>query len=439
MALREAALDRRAMTPVRWVAGAVCLAGVVPLAPLLRAPEGAAYLLLVVLLLVSAAALLAPALAPPLVRLPRAAARGPALVLARWSAGGRRTAPAATPVLMTVALAGATLAGTATLSASQAATVRDHVTAPVVVTPAGPAPLSPAVTAAARGTPGVAGALPVKQAFAFDRDGGTVRQRPAWYLDGPAAAGTLRLPVATGSLDGLTGDTVAVTRSVAGAHGWTVGSHAALWLGDGAAVRLRVVATLHDRLGLPTVLLPWRLAAAHSALPVPDAVYIGLSGGGTRDALRAAVAPLGGTVVPTGTYLSTVDAEFDRLARLALLAIVGMAVLYTGVSIANSQVMAVAARAGELAALRLAGATPGQVRRIVAAEAVLAGAAGVLLAAAVTAATLAVVAAGLGPVATRVSVAVPWPPLAVTCAACVAIAALAGLATAHRPAAGVRP
>ena len=428
-ALRAASVERRAMSPARWGAGAVCVAGIVPLAPLLRVPEGAAYLLLVVLLLVSGAALLAPAVAPPIVRRLCAGTRGPARELTRHSAGGRRTGSTATPVLMTVALAGATLAGTATLSATQAGTVRDHVTAPLVVTPSGPTALSDAITAAARGTPGVTAAVPVKQTFAYDRAG---RQQPAWYLDGPAATGALRLPTVTGTLADLNGEAVAVTRSVADAHGWTVGSTAELWLGDGAPVRLRVVATLHDRIGLPTVLLPWRLASAHSALPAPDAVYIGLAPGAQSTALRKKVGALGGTVVPTSAYLSTVDAEFDRLARLALLAIVGMAVLYTAISIANTQLMAVAARADELATLRLAGATPSQIRRIVVCEATLATTAGGLLAAAVTAATLAVLAVGLAPVASDVHIVVPWPTLAATAAACVAIAALASLAPTYR-------
>jgi putative ABC transport system permease protein len=225
---------------------------------------------------------------------------------------------------------------------------------------------------------------------------------------------------------------VAVSRSVADAHSWTVGSTAELWLGDGALVRLRVVATLHDRFGLPTVLLPWQLASAHSARPVPDAIYIGVGPGTESTALRENVGVLGGTVVPTSAYLSTVDAEFDRLARLALLAIVGMAVLYTAISIANTQLMAVAARAGELATLRLAGATPGQIRRIVVCEAALASTAGGLLAAAVTAATLAVIAVGLAPVASGVHIVVPWPTLAATAAACIAIATLASLAPTYR-------
>ncbi len=59
------------------------------------------------------------------------------------------------------------------------------------------------------------------------------------------------------------------------------------------------------------------------------------------------------------------DAEFDRLARLALLAVIGMALAYTGISIANTQLIAVAGRAGELAALRRLGATPRQLRWIV--------------------------------------------------------------------------
>jgi len=109
-----------------------------------------------------------------------------------------------------------------------------------------------------------------------------------------------------------------------------------------------------------------------------------------------------------------------------------VAVLYTGISIANTQLMAVAGRADELAVLRLAGATPAQVRRVVAGEAILAAAAGGLLAAAVTAAALATVATGLGPVATTVRFAVPWQVLGATAVTCVTIAALAAIVPTYR-------
>ena len=429
-ALRAASVDRRTMTPGRWVLGLACIAGAILVTPMMRTTEGAAYLLLVALLLILGCALAAPALAPPLVRLLSAGTRSPAGLLARHSAlaAARRTASTATPALITISLAGATLAGTATLSAAQARSVRDHVIAPAVVVAAGQAALSDAITAEAGRAPGVTAAVPVKQTFAYDRDEAMIRQRPAWYIDGPMAAHTLRLPLTAGTLADLTSDTVAVSRSMAEAHGWAIGTQADLWLGDGAPVRLRVVATLEDGLGLPAVLLPWSMASAHAALPLPDAIYLALAPAADPAAINNAVRPLGGQLVPTDTYLSTMDAEFDRLARLALLAVIGMALAYTGISIANTQLMAVAGRANELATLRLLGATPHQLRRIVVREAALASAVGILLAGAITAGTLAAITTALSPVLSTVPIMIPWPPLIAITISCGLVASLASLA-----------
>jgi putative ABC transport system permease protein len=59
-----------------------------------------------------------------------------------------------------------------------------------------------------------------------------------------------------------------------------------------------------------------------------------------------------------------------------LLAIIGAALAYTGVAVANTQLMATTGRAGDLATLRLAGASTGQVRRTIASEALVALVAG---------------------------------------------------------------
>ncbi|WP_285774824.1 FtsX-like permease family protein [Microtetraspora sp. NBRC 13810] len=324
---------------------------------------------------------------------------------------------------------------------------RDHVTAPVAVVAAGAAALPDTVAAAARRAPGVTAAVRVKRTSAYDREDGMVRQRAAWYVDGPDVTRVLRLPVTAGSAAGLTGGAVAVAQTVADAHGWRVGSQATLRLGDGAAVRLRVAATYRDRLGLPAFLLAWPLASGHTAVPAPDAVYLALAPKATAtattatatptattasaaaviEAVEAAVRPLGGTVVPTAVHLAAVDAEFDSLARLALLAIIGMAVVYTGISVANVHLMAATGRAHDLTTLRLAGATWGRLFMIAGCEAALTGVAGALLACLVTAATLAAVAVAVRPLVSTVPLAIPWPPLLATAAACVIAALLAGL------------
>ncbi|MDH2424356.1 ABC transporter permease [Sphaerisporangium sp. TRM90804] len=422
-ALREAAAEHRGMTATRWVFGLALPAGVIPIAPFLATPEGGAYLLVVVMLLILGCALLLPVLMRPFAWA-LTPGRGPIAVLARAGvrAESRRYASAIAPVLVTVGLAGASLAGTETISAAQAAGLRAQLTAPLLVVPAGEARLPDTVARAVEGVPGVTAAARTKATTVFDAEGGTIKQRAAWYVDGPAAARVLRLPPRSGSFGDLTGETVAVSSSMAAGHGWKVGDRAGLWLNDGAQSSPRVVAVLDDRLGMPDVLLPWSLAAAHSAVPLPDSVYLALAPGADRAAVEAAVVPLGGAVEGTGTHLAALDERFDRLSRLSLLAILGMALVYTAIAIANTQLMATTGRLRELLTLRLAGATRRQILALVGREALTVSAVGALFGALVTGATLTVVHAALSGLADSVPTRVPWPVLLAVTASCTMIA-----------------
>jgi putative ABC transport system permease protein len=194
---------------------------------------------------------------------------------------------------------------------------------------------------------------------------------------------------------------------------------------------LRVVALLADQIDLSdTVLLPWALRAGHTARPLADTVYLGLTPGTDLAAVRRVAAAGGGAVLSTADYLSATDAEQARINRLALLAVLGMALLYTGIAIANTLVLATGDRAAELAALRLAGATPRQVLRMIGVEAVLVTGVGLLLAAGVTAITLIGMRIGLVALAPTVPMIIPWLPVGGIAAACLVIAVLASLAPA---------
>jgi putative ABC transport system permease protein len=89
--------------------------------------------------------------------------------------------------------------------------------------------------------------------------------------------------------------------------------------------------------------------------------------------------------------------------------------------------MATGDRVRELATLRLSGATPGQVLRLIGVEACLVSGIGTLLAAAVTAATVIGLRHGLLGLAPSVRVVIPWLPLAGIALACLAIAVAASL------------
>ncbi|GIJ46176.1 hypothetical protein Val02_30620 [Virgisporangium aliadipatigenens] len=433
-ALREASTGRSAMTVTRCVAAAFCLGGVVPIARLMAGPAGAAYLLLVVLLLIMAGAMLLPALPIPVGTL-LTVGRGAIAALARADvlAERRRYVSTAVPVLITIGLAGGALVGTATISATEAAALRHRLTASVVVTAAGAAALPVSAVERTRAVPGVAAAMPVKTTTVFDSVGGRVREVSAWYTDGPAAATLIRLPVAAGTFAELTDDSVAVNAALAAAHGWRPGARARLWLNDGAVAELRVVAVFADRLGLPELFLPWSLAAAHSTTPTPDAIYLAVGSPADHRAVDAAVTALGGTALPTAQYLTTLDSEFDRLNRLALLTVLGATLVYTAISIANTQLIATTGRRRELATLRRIGATRGQVRWLLWRGALTVWSVGVACGGLVTVGTLIAIHAALGRSTDAVSTRVPVLPLLAVVVCCGAITVAAGVAPAWRP------
>ena len=431
-ALREAAVDRGTMPLTRWLVALAALGGSVPLFGVLagaHSPDAAALILPVTMLLVVGFAMLAPVLIPPLAWLLSAplAATPVTGMLARRSAmtAIRRTAATAAPILVTVGIAGSLLAGTATLITTQQAAARARISAPVMITPGpGSAGLADTTVAAVRAAPGVTAAVPVTNTMVYVRSGGDPNQWTGQYVSGRGLSAVTRFPVVAGSLGQLTGTgTVAVPAGT-----WRLGQTARLWLDDSAPVRLRVVAVLADQIDTEqTVLLPWALRDAHTATPLASAIYLRLAPGARLAGVRAAAAAGGGILSKTSAYLTASDAQNNHANTLALIAILGMALIYTGIAIANTLVMATATRSRELAALRLSGALPRQVLRTIGVEALLVSGIGILFAAAVTAVTVVGLRHGLAPFAPSVRLVVPWLPLTGIALACLVTALLASL------------
>jgi putative ABC transport system permease protein len=189
-----------------------------------------------------------------------------------------------------------------------------------------------------------------------------------------------------------------------------------------------------------TVLLPWALHAAHASAPLASAVYLRLDPGARLAAVRAAAQAAGAAVTPTARYLAAGQSENDRVSRMAMLILLGLALLYTAVGIANTLVMTIGDRRTELAVLRLSGATRGQVLRMLAAEATLTTAAAMLLAGLVIAVTAVGVRAGLAGWTPEVPLDLPWAVAGGVAGACLLIALTAtlipaALALRERPAA----
>jgi predicted dinucleotide-binding enzyme len=392
-ALRDAELDRGVMTVFRWAAGLAALAGAVPViwvSARIHSADASALFLAVAALLITGCWMLAPVLLRPLTGLaglPLAAALGGTGMLAACGAATaiRRTVATAVPILVTLGLAGAGLAGTYTLTSTQQAAPTHRVTASALVLPAGGGGIADPAVAAIRATPGVISAVPVTDTSLYVGNGEDLNAWDGQYADGAALTGVFRLPLQAGSLTRRTG----TSTIVAPADSWRLGQTASLWLDDSAPVRLGVVGVLASQIDLAqTVLLPTALRDAHTSAPVASRVYLRLARGTPLGRLRAAAAAVGGALTAGAGYSSAAAAQQDHLLLL------GLALAYSAIAIANTLAMATANRFRELGTLRLTGVTTQQVLRVIALEAFLVTGIAALLAVGLTAITVAGLRAG---------------------------------------------
>jgi putative ABC transport system permease protein len=211
-------------------------------------------------------------------------------------------------------------------------------------------------------------------------------------------------------------------RATAKELGVAKGSVLALQWADGAAERMAVAAVADAE---PGVLLPREEVRRHDPAALTDAVLLG----------GPPVAAAGARAMPVREYVQIdIDEEGD-LVDLFLVVLISLTVGYTGLAVANTLLMATAARRPEFRALRLAGATTGQVLRVTSAEAVLAVVVGTALGGAVAWISLEGVRAAVEAELSRaVPIVVPWGAATAVTVACalVALAATAGPVLRHR-------
>ena len=387
-ALREAAADPRPMTAMRWACGVLCsvtggalLAGMssFPLESQVTVGLGAAMLLL------TAAASLSPVLIGPLVRAVARPWRGTAtgmLVREGTLTGVRRVASTAAPVLATVGLTVLLAGMVATIEVAVGFDETAKYPDGQVLVPAGTPGLSAAAVAAQ-------GAEPVLSTRVLLTHGGATKGRSA---------------TGTGDGDGLVLDRLTAAGLKASA-----GDTVTVRFADGAVTRLPV-----SRIG-GAIDLPRELVREHD----PDALT------GMLMLTDPPVPAAGARALPVHDFVMEEVAEEGRLVDLFLLALIGLTAGYTAIAVANTLLMATAARRGEFRALRLAGAGTGQVLGVVSAEALLAVAAGALLGGLVAVVSLAGVGAAVGnEIGRDVALVIPWGITAVVVGVCGTLALL---------------
>ncbi|MFI2612898.1 FtsX-like permease family protein [Kitasatospora sp. NPDC018619] len=434
-ALREAAVDRKPMTVGRWIGGITALVtglALVVLVPMADPLVAVALNETVAGVLVVAFALLAPLVAGPLVRLitlPLAWLRGASVLLVRENAVAavRRTAATATPVLVTVGLAAAILGSVGTIDAAKATELRQSTRADYMLVPHGAPGLSQAAVERVRQLPGL-DATPVSTENVYGpQPSATLVQYTAQIVDPAQLGQVFDLKVVSGSLDALRDDTVVIDQQ----WGRRTGDTVDVYLGDGSRASLTVAAVVRTGIGGNAAFL----TPAHAQGALVSRVDVRLRPGTDPAAalagLREAGRGLNATVVPSSRWAAAVNDAQSAHSMMNATTVLLIALVYTGLSIVNTLVMATSARSREFALMRLTGATRRQVLRVVAGESVTVVLVGVALAAAVAAVTLGGLGSTLRGLVGRTPVVVPWGDLGLITAACAAAAVLAAVAAAR--------
>ncbi|MFD9353472.1 ABC transporter permease [Streptomyces sp. NPDC060031] len=421
-ALREAVTDERPMTPGRWAAGGGLLLLAFAFIGWRLGSEPGDLLKRKTytwqpMLLVSACGLLAPVLVRPVIRLlmwapARLTSYAGRLVRANASAGIRRTAAVAAPVLVMVALTGSLLGAAATLNEAKATEARTQTRADYVVT-GDRLPDRLAV-------PGGAVALSLSDTRLTVLEEGFVKvPTQATAADPAALAEVSRLPVVAGSVADLDDGGIIVTE-----EWWqhAVGDSVPLWLADGTRTSLRVVAVMKTGTGNNGAYVTARNAPGAKVSRIEVKAPASAAA-----AVRGAAAGYGAMVRTKADWVTETHPRANRYTVLGFVLVLGIALAYTAIALANTLLMSTSDRAGELRLLRLAGATRSQILAVTTAESLLTTTVGALLGTAVTAVNLSGMRAALAVLGVDSPVVVPWLPMAAVAAVCTTLAALCTL------------
>ncbi|MFI0834499.1 FtsX-like permease family protein [Streptomyces sp. NPDC021140] len=256
---------------------------------------------------------------------------------------------------------------------------------------------------AVRDVPGVRAAEPAGTTtvvWEYEELGEPAAESASAMILAPGAGDVLDLGVTDGALDRLTGATVAVSGEAARTRDAGLGKRVRLVLGDGARVDARVVAVYDRGLGFGPVVLSRELAAGHTTTGLDQRALVRTDGtprAGRALAELAAGRP-GLAVASTAPDATGADAPPEVWVNLAVVVVL---LGYLLLSIANKLVAATAQRRAEIAALRLVGTTPRQIRAMMRREAAVIAAAALVCGLLLSAVPLALLGQGL--------LGRPWP------------------------------
>jgi putative ABC transport system permease protein len=262
------------------------------------------------------------------------------------------------------------------IDAEQAAQV---ITADRVVSAGGGAPGLPSSVARDVGRlPGVASASGVASATVYlPQDATSDPSRvPSWTassalgVDPGMLNQVLRLHVQDGSLAQLDDSSIAVSAEGAPVDGLHAGQRLQLRMPDGQPVSVRVAAVLTGAAGVAGVVMPRALLEAHTTQGLDQMVLVRAQRGADGRRLDADLSQLAASyptllVQRTADFLAGQNQSVSTQSRTATYLVLGLGLLFAGVSTVNTLMVATAERAREFALLRLVGMRRWQLLRMI--------------------------------------------------------------------------
>ncbi|MEV5206214.1 ABC transporter permease [Micromonospora sp. NPDC053740] len=288
----------------------------------------------------------------------------------------RRVAAVAVPLVLMFALNATMLLNSALLGqlAGQEQEERTSAATAQVTAPGG-LPLDTVERLVALdGVTGAAATLPTR---AIVEQGGKPEDFASQGLLVAGTESALDLDLRAGTLPGT--GAFAASAYVTDQYGWRVGDDVRVWLADGHQVDLRLAGVFARARGFGDLVLPAELVAAHDPRGLVNTVGLRYSGD-VPDRIAASWPGL--RLTPALGAAPAGDAQ-NQQGAWELMVVISLG--FTAVAVVNTFAIATAARRREFADLRLAGATTGQLHRLVDREAMITVAVGLVLGALVTA------------------------------------------------------
>jgi putative ABC transport system permease protein len=368
---------------------------------------------------------LAPVALPPAARAlgaPMRATTLGTLAEANGREGIQRSASAAAPVIVLVALVISITSALAATTTAVTIEERDNTDADLIVTTTGAraddiARLTGVTAASPESLPDVIIDLPATVSGGIESE----RFFDDYAVVDPAGYAAVHpAPLVAGRLSDLTGPTIAVMERPTDGLRYRIGDPATVTLGT-RAIPVTIVAVLPERLSTnQQLLLPRNLIPADALAAATTDVLVKVRPG-DRESVQAAAAHYG-NVTPVADWIAANADSLQRTNNATLVVLLALAALYTVMAVVNAIVIAGTGRRREHAVARLAGLTRAQVVATTVLEAAVTTMTGLLLGLVVVAvAVLGIALAARRSVGATV-IEVPWPLLAGTTLGALALA-----------------